>query len=111
MLTFKTMCLFCQIISKQIPADVVFENGEMIAFKDIHPQAKTHLLIVPKKHIDTIKDLKENEQDEILVGKMILAARDLAAEKNLQGYKLAFNVGKEGGQVIFHIHLHLLSNQ
>ena len=106
-----TNCLFCKIIKKEIPSSVVFETDEIIAFKDINPKAKTHLLIVPKKHIDTIKDLKEDEADEILVGKMVLAARDIAKSMNLAGYRLAFNVGKEGGQVIFHIHLHLLSDQ
>lgn len=105
------MCLFCKIIRKEIPAEFVFENEDVVAFKDIHPKAKTHLLIVPKKHIETIKDLKENEADEILIGKMFLVARDLAKERKLEGYQLAFNVGKSGGQVIFHIHLHLMSDQ
>lgn len=104
------MCLFCQIISKEIPAEFVFENEEMVAFKDIHPKAKHHLLIVPKKHIETIKDLNENEADEVLVGKMVLAARDIAKSLNLDGYNLQFNVGKSAGQIIFHIHLHLMSN-
>jgi histidine triad (HIT) family protein len=104
-------CIFCSIVKKEVPAKVVFENEELIAFYDIAPKAKTHILIVPKKHIDTIKDLKETEQDEILVGKMLVAARDIAKERNLNGYKLTFNVGKEGGQVVFHIHLHLMSDQ
>ena len=104
------MCLFCQIINKEIPSEMVFENNEMVAFNDIHPKARHHILIVPKKHIETIKDLNENESDEVLVGKMILTARDIAKEKNLDGYQLLFNVGKSAGQVIFHIHLHLISN-
>ena len=104
------MCLFCQIIKKEIPSEMIFENDEIVAFNDIHPKAKHHILIVPKKHIDTIKDLNENEADEVLVGKMILTARDIAKEKNLDGYQLLFNVGKSAGQVIFHIHLHLISN-
>lgn len=103
-------CLFCKIIAKEIPSKMVYENGDVAAFNDIYPKAKTHVLIVPKKHIETIKDVKEEERDEILIGKMILAARDIGQEKNLPGYKLTFHVGKEGGQEIFHIHLHLLSD-
>jgi len=105
------MCLFCQIINKEIPSEFVFENDEFVAFKDINPRAKTHLLIVPKKHIDTIKDIDEKEGDDALVGRMILTARNIAKEKGLEGYQLQFHVGKEGGQIIFHIHLHLMSNQ
>ena len=104
------MCIFCQIVKREIPADIIYENGELIAFNDIHPKAKTHILIVPKKHIDTIKDLNENEADEVLVGKMVLTARDIAREKKLDGYQLLFNVGKSAGQIIFHVHLHLMSN-
>jgi len=104
------MCIFCQIINKEIPAEIIYENDEMIAFNDIHPKTKTHILIVPKKHIDTIKDMDESEEDEVLVGKMVLKARDIAREKNLDGYQLLFNVGKSAGQIIFHIHLHLMSN-
>ena len=104
------MCLFCQIINKEISAEIVFEDDEIIAFNDINPKSKTHILIVPKKHIDTIKDLDENEADEVLVGKMMLTARNIAKEKNLDGYQLLFNVGKSAGQIIFHIHLHLMSN-
>ena len=105
------MCLFCQIINKEIPSDFVYEDDEIVAFNDKYPQAKIHMLIVPKKHIATIKDLKEDEADEILVGKMILVAQKIAKEKSLDGYKLQFNVGEKGGQIIFHIHLHLMSSR
>lgn len=104
------MCIFCKIINKEIPSDMIFEDEDLVIFKDINPRAKTHLLVVPRKHIDTIKDLNENEQDEILIGKMFLAARNIARDLNLPGYKLTFNVGKEGGQEVFHIHLHLTAN-
>lgn len=102
------MCIFCKIISKEIPADVVMENNEMLAFKDIHPVAPVHVLIVPKKHIDTINDLKD--EDAELMGKLILAARDIAKDKGISndGYKLLFRVGKHGGQEVEHIHLHLI---
>ena len=104
------MCLFCQIINKEIPAEIVYEDDEIIAFNDINPKTKTHVLIVPKKHIDTIKELNENEADEVLVGKMVLVARNISKDKDLDGYQLLFNVGKSAGQIIFHIHLHLMSN-
>lgn len=103
-------CIFCKIINKEIPTTLLYENGDLVAFNDIHPRAKTHILIVPRKHIDTIKDLKEDEQDELLVGKMVLAARDIAKQKKLDGYNLVFNVGRSAGQIVFHIHLHLMSN-
>jgi len=90
---------------------MIYEDDEIVAFNDIHPKAKTHILIVPKKHIDTIKDLKAEEGDGDLVGKMVLAAQHLGKEKNLEGYNLQFNVGKSAGQEVFHIHLHLLSNK
>ncbi len=104
------MCIFCQIAKKEMDSDIVYEDSDIIAFNDINPKAKTHILIVPKKHIDTIKDLKEDEADEILVGKMVLAARNIAKDKNLDGYQLLFNVGESAGQIIFHVHLHLMSN-
>jgi len=103
-------CIFCKIIKKEIPSEIIYEDDDVVAFNDISPKARTHVLIVPKKHIDTIKDLKEDEADEELVGKMILAARNIAKEKNLDGYQLLFNVGKSAGQIVFHIHLHLMSN-
>ena len=104
-------CVFCKIVAKELPCTLVHEDGEIMAFHDIKPSAKTHILIVPKKHISTIIDLNENESDEILVGKMILIGRNIARERGLSGYKLNFNVGENGGQVIFHIHLHLMSDE
>lgn len=105
------MCIFCKIVKREIPADFLFENGDVVAFKDIHPKAKTHILVIPKKHIETIKDLKEDESDEVLVGKMFLVARDIAKSLKLDGYQTLFNVGRAGGQEVMHIHLHLLSHQ
>ena len=103
-------CIFCKIINKEIGTDFVYENDEIVAFNDIHPKAKIHILIVPKKHIPTINDLNKEEKDEILVGKMMLVARDIAKERKLSGYNLVFNVGRPAGQIVFHIHLHLMSN-
>ena len=103
-------CIFCKIIAKEIPSTTVFENDEMIAFKDINPVAKYHFLIVPRKHIPTMNDLNETQNDEALVGRMLLTARDLAKDMGLKSHKLQFNVGKEAGQTVFHIHLHLISH-
>ena len=100
------MCLFCQIINKEIPATVVYEDEQVIAFNDINPKADVHVLIVPKKHIDSIANLQT--EDAELIGYLLLIAQKIADKKGLKGYKLQFNVGKEGGQIIFHIHLHLL---
>jgi len=103
-------CIFCKIIAGDIPSEKVFENDEMVSFKDINPVARHHLLIVPKKHIPTMNDLNEDHSDDALVGRMLLTARDLAREMGLKSHKLQFNVGEGAGQTVFHIHLHLISN-
>ena len=90
-----------------MPSAKVFENENLVAFNDINPKAKVHILIVPKKHIESVKDLQDNDKE--LVGEMILAARKIAKENKLEGYKLVLNVGREGGQVVDHLHMHLLS--
>lgn len=102
-------CIFCKIINKQIPTEILFEDDLCMIFPDINPAAKTHLLIIPKKHIATIADLEP--ADEKLIGHMIGKARDTAKERNIDGYQLLFRVGKDGGQEVFHIHLHLMANQ
>lgn len=99
-------CIFCSIVEKEIPADVVLEDAEIVVFKDIHPKAPVHLLVVPKVHIQSIAHLEEDRSD--IVVKMIYAARQSAASAGLKGYKLVFNVGREGGQIVDHLHLHLL---
>ncbi|MFC1630077.1 HIT domain-containing protein [Patescibacteria group bacterium] len=100
-------CLFCNIVSKESLSDIVLETEDQIVFKDIYPKAPIHLLILPKKHIESIKDM--TEEDIQLVGNLILTAKNIAKEQNMKGYKLVFNIGREGGQMIDHIHLHLLS--
>jgi len=102
-------CIFCKIISKDIPTDLLYEDDVCVIFPDIKPIAKTHLLIISKKHIPTIADMEDG--DEKIVGHMVKQAKEIAKEKGLTGYKLQFNVGKDGGQEVFHIHLHLISNQ
>jgi histidine triad (HIT) family protein len=101
-------CLFCKIVNKEIPSEFLYEDDSYVVFKDINPAAPVHLLLVPKKHIRSINDLKEDDKD-ILAGLFIIA-KDMAKEQgvNESGYKLFFNVEKGGGQVIFHIHLHLV---
>ena len=103
-------CLFCKIAAKEISAAIVAENEEFVAFNDIHPRAKHHILIIPRKHIPSMNHLNEAEGDDALIGRMMLFARDLAKAKELDGHQLQFHVGEKGGQIIFHIHLHLMSN-
>ncbi|MFA6521565.1 MAG: HIT domain-containing protein [Candidatus Gracilibacteria bacterium] len=99
-------CLFCKIIEKQIPGKIQHEDDVCMAFDDIHPKARIHVLLVPKKHISTIADMVEG--DEKIIGHLIKTAKDLAVKLECKGYKLLFNVGKEAGQVVFHVHLHLM---
>ena len=101
-------CLFCKIVNGEIPSDFLYEDDTLVVFRDINPQAPVHLLVVPKKHIRSINDLKEDEGK--IVSKMIFAAREMAKKEAVSksGYRLFFNVEKGGGQVIFHLHLHLI---
>lgn len=101
-------CIFCKIIDKRLDAKVVFENKEIMAFHDIHPLAPVHVLIIPKKHIASINDLENS--DAKLVGEMVIAAKDIAKELGIAdgGYKLLWRTGKNGGQEVDHIHLHLI---
>ncbi len=103
------MTIFTKIINREIPSEIIFENEKVIVIKDINPQAKTHLLIIPKKEIPTINDIQE--EDTELIAELFFVAKNVA--KNLwvsDWYKLHFNVGEKGGQEVMHIHLHLLSN-
>lgn len=104
-------CLFCKIAQGEIPASVVFEDDELLAFEDIKPQAPKHLLIIPKRHIATIND--SNDQDEQLLGAMVLRAKKIAQTQGFDelGYRLVFNVNSGGGQEVYHIHLHLLGGR
>lgn len=99
-------CVFCKIVKKEIPTDLLYEDDRLVAFKDIHPSAPVHQLIVPKEHIRSIAHLEGNHKE--VLAALIYTAKDLASEAGLKGYKLVFNVGSEGGQVIDHLHLHLL---
>jgi histidine triad (HIT) family protein len=100
-------CIFCKIAKGEIPSAKVFEDDQLLAFNDINPKARVHILIVPKKHIESIKHIERIHKE--LIGEMFLVAQKIAKEKDLAGYKLVFNVGREGGQLVDHLHLHLLS--
>lgn len=104
-------CLFCRILDKEIPGDIVFEDDELLAFNDISPQAPTHVLIIPKIHIATVNDLTEAQSG--IIGRMILCAKTLADEKGIaeSGYRLVMNCNAEGGQTVFHIHMHLMGGR
>lgn len=101
-------CLFCKIANHEQETDIIYENEEFIVINDIHPQAPVHLLIIPKKHIETINHLEEADKE--MISRMIFLAKDLASQKEIikSGYRLSFNVGRGGGQIIDHIHLHLM---
>ncbi len=100
-------CIFCKIIEKQLPSEIVFENDEMMAFKDINPAAPVHILLIPKKHIETLAHT--TEVDEALLGKMMLQVPKIAHEHGLEhGFKTLVNTGVGGGQEVFHIHIHIL---
>lgn len=104
-------CLFCKIASGEIPAKLAFEDPDIFAIHDIRPQAPTHILVLPKKHIATINDIDNN--DEQLLGRMILTAKKLAKAEKISedGYRLVFNVNSGGGQEVYHIHLHILGGR
>lgn len=99
-------CIFCKISKKEIPATTVFEDADVAAFTDIHPKAPVHILVIPKEHIQSIAHLEAAHAD--VIAKLVYAAKRIAVEKELTGYKLVFNVGREGGQMVDHLHLHLL---
>jgi histidine triad (HIT) family protein len=103
--------IFLKIIDREIPADIVYEDERVIAFRDIQPQAPTHILIVPRQKIDTLNLL--GHDDEQLVGHMILMAKKIALDEGIaeSGYRLVFNCNPDGGQSVYHIHLHLLGGR
>ena len=103
--------LFLKIIDRQIPADIVYENDDVLAFRDISPQAPVHVLIIPKQHIRTINDIEP--EHEGLVGKLFTAAKEIAASEGLSevGYRVVMNCNEGAGQSVFHIHLHLLGGR
>jgi len=102
-------CIFCKIIEKKMPAEMVYKDEKFLAIKDIKPKAPLHILIIPKKHIDSVNHLELKDKE--LIGELFLVAKKIAGELGVDktGYKLVFNVGRGGGQLINHLHLHLLA--
>ena len=104
-------CLFCKMVSGVIPCDKVHENEYVLAFRDIDPKAPTHILIIPKKHITTLNEINENDQE--LLGELLLTAKKIAKDEGIDtsGYRTVFNCNSDGGQTVFHIHMHLLGGR
>ena len=103
--------IFSKIIAREIPADIVYEDDLVLAFKDINPQAPTHILIIPKKEIATVNDVAE--EDEVALGRMFTVAAKIAKENEIDesGYRLIINCNKDGGQEVFHLHMHILGGR
>jgi len=106
-----TDCLFCRIINKEIPSKLVYEDEKVLAFEDIKPQAPAHILIIPKKHLSSLKEADENDQN--LLGYLLLTARKIAEDKGLadSGCRLVINSGPDSGQEVYHLHVHLLGGR
>lgn len=104
-------CIFCRIVAGELPGDIVYQDEACLAFRDIAPQAPTHLLVIPKTHITSLAHLAEGQQE--LAGRLIIIAKRLAEEEGLaeKGYRLVINCGYEGGQVVPHLHLHLIGGR
>jgi histidine triad (HIT) family protein len=104
-------CLFCRIIDKKIPSKKVYEDGLVYAFEDINPQAPVHVLVVPKKHIPTVNDIKQEDSQYIMA--MLSAAKKIAKDRGVseKGYRAVFNVNADAGQTVFHLHLHVLGGR
>jgi len=103
-------CIFCKIIAGEIPSDKLYEDDDVLAFRDIAPQAPVHFLVIPKKHIPMPVDI--SEADEQLTGKMLRIAAQLARENSVEdGYRIIFNNGEKAGQVVFHLHMHILGGK
>ena len=110
-MTTSSNCLFCKIAAGDIAAELLYENDAVLAFRDINPQAPTHILIIPRKHIATINDIEASDAE--LIGKLYLAAGELAQQEGFsdEGYRVIMNCNEGAGQSVFHIHLHLLGGR
>jgi histidine triad (HIT) family protein len=104
-------CIFCRIVAGEVPSDIVYKDEDFLAFRDISPQAPTHLIIVPKNHITSLAELTEGQQG--LVGRLIMIAKNLAEKEGIakRGYRLVINYGPDGGQMVPHLHLHLIGGR
>ena len=104
-------CIFCKIVAGEIPTEILYKDEEIIAFRDIKPLAPVHLIIIPRKHVPSLNEMKEG--DAALVGRMVAVASKLAQDEGIaeKGYRLAINCGSEGGQLVPHLHMHLLGGR
>jgi histidine triad (HIT) family protein len=104
-------CLFCKIIDRKIPASLVYEDARVLAFEDVNPQAPTHVLIIPKRHIESLNQI--STEDDQLVGELVRRAAAIAKERGLSdgGFRTVFNTNRDAGQTVFHVHLHLLGGR
>jgi histidine triad (HIT) family protein len=104
-------CLFCRIVEKKIPAKVVHEDDQILAFDDINPQAPVHTLVIPKRHVASVQDL--GESDQVLLARLLLACTKVATNKGLAdpGFRLVANTGRDGGQTVFHLHFHVMGGR
>lgn len=99
-------CIFCKIISGEIPSTKIYENDYVIAIKDVNPKAKVHVLVIPKIHVETLNEL----EDEKMMSEVLKAVKEVAKIMKVKAYRVHVNTGKEEGQVVFHLHIHVLSN-
>jgi len=104
-----TLCVFCQIVQRKLPATIVHRDELVTVFRDLHPQGPTHLLIVPNRHIESIAEAEAD--DAALLGKMLLTAAQIARQAGLVGYRLVINNGAEAGQSVWHLHVHLIGGR
>jgi histidine triad (HIT) family protein len=103
-------CLFCKIIAGEIPADTIYEDDDVLAFRDISPQAPTHFLVIPKKHYSDLSQITDAHDG--LIGKLVRTGAELAEREGLEnGYRVIFNNGPDGCQIVFHIHMHILGGR
>jgi histidine triad (HIT) family protein len=102
-------CVFCKIVGHEIPSERLYEDDELLAFRDIHPKAPLHALVIPRTHIATVNDLDDIHAE--LAGRMFLVAKRLAADHGYSGFRCVVNTNKDGGQVVFHIHMHVLAGR
>jgi len=104
-------CIFCKIVAGEVPGDIVYQDKDFLAFRDILPKAPTHVIIIPKTHVISVAELADEQQE--LAGRLIIIAKNLAEKEGIakKGYRLVINCGSEGGQVVPHVHLHLIGGR